>query len=79
MPASHCVRVPDPLDLLAAGGVPEAFITAHDAMFTLAAATLRAMGYTRAVALDGGFKAWREAGHPMAEAITAVRQNVPTS
>ena len=32
---------------------------------TLAAATLRAMGYTRAVALDGGFKAWREAGHPL--------------
>src|SRR5205823_8471450 len=31
---------------------------------TLAAATLRAMGYTRAVALDGGIKAWREAGHP---------------
>jgi rhodanese-related sulfurtransferase len=22
------------------------------------------MGYTRAVALDGGFKAWREAGYP---------------
>ena len=32
---------------------------------TLAAATLRAMGYTRAVALDGGIKAWREAGHPL--------------
>ncbi len=32
---------------------------------TLAAATLRAMGYTRAVALDGGMKAWREAGHPV--------------
>jgi len=32
---------------------------------TLAAATLRGMGYTRAVALDGGLKAWREAGHPM--------------
>src|SRR5262245_1381346 len=32
---------------------------------TLAAATLRGMGYTRAVAMDGGFKAWREAGHPL--------------
>jgi glyoxylase-like metal-dependent hydrolase (beta-lactamase superfamily II)/rhodanese-related sulfurtransferase len=32
---------------------------------TLAAATLRSMGYTRAVALDGGMKAWREAGYPM--------------
>ena len=32
---------------------------------TLAAATLRAMGYTRAVALDGGLKAWREARYPL--------------
>ena len=29
---------------------------------TLAAATLRQMGFTRAVALDGGMKAWRTAG-----------------
>jgi glyoxylase-like metal-dependent hydrolase (beta-lactamase superfamily II) len=33
---------------------------------TLAAATLRSMGFTRAVALDGGMKAWREAGYPLA-------------
>lgn len=32
---------------------------------TLAAATLRAMGYTRAVALDGGFEDWVKAGHPI--------------
>ncbi len=32
---------------------------------TLAAATLRSMGFQRAVALDGGMKAWREAGYPM--------------
>ncbi len=32
---------------------------------TLAAATLRIMGYQRAVALDGGMKAWREAGFPL--------------
>jgi rhodanese-related sulfurtransferase len=31
---------------------------------TLAAATLREMGYQRAVALDGGMKAWRESGFP---------------
>ena len=30
---------------------------------TLATATLREMGYQRAVALDGGMKAWREAGY----------------
>jgi rhodanese-related sulfurtransferase len=32
---------------------------------TLATSTLRMMGYLRAVALDGGMKAWREAGFPM--------------
>ena len=31
---------------------------------TLAAATLRTMGFQRAVALDGGMKAWCEAGYP---------------
>jgi putative PIG3 family NAD(P)H quinone oxidoreductase len=30
--ASHCARMPDGLDLVEAGGIPEAFITAHDAM-----------------------------------------------
>jgi glyoxylase-like metal-dependent hydrolase (beta-lactamase superfamily II)/rhodanese-related sulfurtransferase len=30
---------------------------------TLAAATLRELGFTRAVALDGGMKAWRDAGY----------------
>ena len=33
---------------------------------TLAAATLRQMGFLRAAALDGGVKAWREAGYPLA-------------
>ena len=32
---------------------------------TLAAATLRELGYLRATALEGGIKAWREAGYPM--------------
>ena len=32
---------------------------------TLAAATLRRMGFTRTVALDGGMKAWREKGFPV--------------
>jgi putative PIG3 family NAD(P)H quinone oxidoreductase len=30
--AAHCARVPEDLDLVDAGGIPEAFITAHDAM-----------------------------------------------
>ncbi|HUO88964.1 MAG TPA: rhodanese-like domain-containing protein [Rhizomicrobium sp.] len=32
---------------------------------TLAAATLRQLGFMRAVALDGGLKAWREANYPV--------------
>jgi rhodanese-related sulfurtransferase len=32
---------------------------------TLAAATLRQLGFMRAVALDGGMKAWREADRPL--------------
>jgi rhodanese-related sulfurtransferase len=32
---------------------------------TLAAATLRQLGFRRALALDGGIKAWREAGYPL--------------
>jgi glyoxylase-like metal-dependent hydrolase (beta-lactamase superfamily II)/rhodanese-related sulfurtransferase len=32
---------------------------------TLATATLRSMGFSGAVALDGGIKAWREAGYPL--------------
>lgn len=32
---------------------------------TLAAATLRDLGFTRAVALDGGMMAWQESGYPV--------------
>jgi glyoxylase-like metal-dependent hydrolase (beta-lactamase superfamily II)/rhodanese-related sulfurtransferase len=32
---------------------------------TLAAATMREMGFERAVALDGGMKAWRDGGYPL--------------
>jgi glyoxylase-like metal-dependent hydrolase (beta-lactamase superfamily II)/rhodanese-related sulfurtransferase len=35
---------------------------------TLAAATLRAMGYTRAVAMDGGYEEWVKAGYPVERA-----------
>lgn len=35
-PESHCVRVPPGMDLVEAGGIPEAFVTAHDAMCTQA-------------------------------------------
>jgi NADPH:quinone reductase-like Zn-dependent oxidoreductase len=36
VPAVHCARVPDGLDLVAMGGVPEVYITVHDAMVTQA-------------------------------------------
>ena len=32
---------------------------------TLSAATLRSLGFRRALALDGGMKRWREAGYPL--------------
>jgi len=32
---------------------------------TIAAATLRDMGFASAIAVDGGIKAWREAGYPL--------------
>jgi putative PIG3 family NAD(P)H quinone oxidoreductase len=34
--ATHCAPVPEAVDLVDAGGVPEAFVTAHDAMRTRA-------------------------------------------
>ena len=38
VPAAHCVAVPEALDLVTAGGVPEVFATAHDALVTQAGA-----------------------------------------
>jgi len=32
---------------------------------TIAAATLREMGFSGAIALDGGMRGWKEAGHPL--------------
>ena len=39
---------------------------------TLAAATLRDLGFLRAAALDGGMKAWREGGFPVETARRGV-------
>jgi putative PIG3 family NAD(P)H quinone oxidoreductase len=36
VPAVHCAAVPEHLDLVTMGGVPEVFITAHDALVTQA-------------------------------------------
>ncbi len=38
---------------------------------TLAAATLRQIGFEHAVALDGGMKAWRELGYPIETGVAA--------
>jgi rhodanese-related sulfurtransferase len=43
---------------------------------TLATATLRQMGFLGAVALDGGFKAWREAGYAL-QSGTSVASIIP--
>jgi len=32
---------------------------------TIAAGTLHSMGFRGAIALDGGVRAWKEAGHPL--------------
>ena len=45
---------------------------------TLAASTLREMGFLHTVALDGGMKAWREAGYPL-ETGPAMRRAAPAS
>ena len=34
----------------------------------LAADNLQKMGYTNVISMDGGFRAWREAGHPVESA-----------
>jgi glyoxylase-like metal-dependent hydrolase (beta-lactamase superfamily II)/rhodanese-related sulfurtransferase len=46
---------------------------------TLAAATLRQLGYMRAVALDGGMKAWREGGYAVEEGGAGKRAAPPIS
>jgi rhodanese-related sulfurtransferase len=40
-------------------------VCAHGYSSSLAAATLRDLGFARAADLDGGFEAWREAGLPI--------------
>jgi rhodanese-related sulfurtransferase len=54
----------------AVGGVERRVIVMCDAGYqsSLAAATLRELGFTRAADLDGGFQAWRGAGLPVAPA-----------
>ena len=37
----------------------------HGRISTLAAATLRELGFDRAAALEGGLQAWREAGYAL--------------
>jgi rhodanese-related sulfurtransferase len=51
----------------AVGGVERRVIVMCDAGYqsSLAAATLRELGFTRAADLDGGFQAWRGAGLPV--------------
>jgi len=52
VPAVQCALVPDGADLVTMGGVPEAFVTAHDAMTTRA--SLRANEWTVIHAVGSG-------------------------
>jgi putative PIG3 family NAD(P)H quinone oxidoreductase len=54
VPAAHCAPVPAALDLTTMGGVPEAFVTAHDAMCTQARATAGEWVLVHAVASGVG-------------------------
>jgi 3-mercaptopyruvate sulfurtransferase SseA len=47
-------------EAVASGGCRSYLIGCEE---TCAAATLRQMGFQRAVALDGGMKAWRQTGY----------------
>jgi NADPH:quinone reductase-like Zn-dependent oxidoreductase len=53
-PEAHCVRIPAGIDTVTAGGIPEAFVTAHDAMFTQADLHPGAMVLVHAVASGVG-------------------------
>lgn len=61
-PESHCARVPPNLDPVTAGGVPEAFITAHDALCTQAGLHPGARVLVHAVASGVGTAALQLAG-----------------
>lgn len=52
-------------DALPDPGVEVLAVCEFGKISTLAAATLRELGYTRATALDGGMAAWRASGHPV--------------
>ncbi|QGN55069.1 MBL fold metallo-hydrolase [Novosphingobium sp. Gsoil 351] len=52
-------------DALPDPGVEILAICEFGKISTLAAATLRELGFERAAALDGGMAAWRERGHPV--------------
>ena len=49
VPVGQCAVVPDNVDLLDAVGIPEAFITAHDALITIAQAQPREIMFVPAV------------------------------
>ncbi|HEX8058901.1 MAG TPA: rhodanese-like domain-containing protein, partial [Novosphingobium sp.] len=52
-------------DILPDPGVEILTICEFGKISTLAAATLRDLGFARAAALDGGMAVWRESGYPV--------------
>src|SRR5690606_24523520 len=57
IPASHALRVPDSLSLEQAAAVPEAYLTAHDALFTQAGASAPERVLVHAIASGVGVAA----------------------
>ncbi|KGB53975.1 Metallo-beta-lactamase superfamily protein [Sphingopyxis sp. LC81] len=55
-------------DVLPDPGVEILTVCEFGKISTLAAATLRELGFERATALDGGMKAWRDGGYPVERA-----------
>jgi NADPH:quinone reductase-like Zn-dependent oxidoreductase len=72
--AVHCAFVPADLDLVAMGGVPEVFITAHDAMVTLAHVAEREWVLVHAVGSGVGTAALQLAVALGAQVIGTARQ-----
>jgi putative PIG3 family NAD(P)H quinone oxidoreductase len=73
VPAPQCTRVPDGLDLVAMGGVPEAFVTAHDALVTQAGLSAGECALVHAVGSGVGTAAVQLASALGAEVVGTAR------
>jgi putative PIG3 family NAD(P)H quinone oxidoreductase len=73
IPAVHCAAVPEHLDLVTMGGVPEVFITVHDALVTQAGLTAGEWLLVHAVGSGVGTAALQLAGTLQARVVGTAR------